>query len=72
LTANIKNIQLLMWLFYQSQYWHAVEYNFLLCSDKCIFEEKQGFKKSCFFAFISLTDKKFLERKIIHISCCKL
>ena len=40
-TANIKNIQLLMWLLYRSQYWHAVEYNFLLGSDNSIFEEKK-------------------------------
>jgi hypothetical protein len=41
LTANIKNIQLLMWQLYQSQYWHAVDYNFLLASDNGIFEEEK-------------------------------
>jgi len=49
LTANIKNIQLLMWQLYQSQYWHAVDYNFLLASDNGIFEEEKKDLKSHVF-----------------------
>jgi hypothetical protein len=62
-----------MWLLYRSQYWHAVEYNFLLGSDNSIFEKKKKrFKKWVFFAFISFTDKKFWNEKLfmyLVVSC---
>ena len=62
-----------MWLLYRSQYWHAVEYNFLLGSDNSIFEKKKkDLKKWFFFAFISFTDKKFWNEKLfmyLVVSC---